>query len=337
MRRCLGFIFSLVALPLFAEVTSAEWSTYPSAPLYVGQSYQLCLTLETRAEEEITNFRLDHPSNQQVLASVEGLKAVASHTTEVFEHRRVTKLFFEPTEARTLGTLAVGALRAEVTLTQRVSQGFFTSVHSTSQGVAIPAASFAIETLAPEAQDLAVGRFEAQLVVEPMSVKAGGVVQVMVICEAIEGFLPEDYLPALEVPQGCKLYPGQVLERSEKHISVRFYCVSTAAPSQRIALAPMTYFDTQHRAVRTLVAEACVLKVEPPKTARDEVTLPSGERVYPLRYAPSEKAPMIGSIPCESDPSSFEVLAQEGQWRCVKVKGQMGWLYLRAESTGERQ
>jgi hypothetical protein len=231
----------------------------------------------------------------------------------------------------------VGALRAEVTLTQRVSQGFFTSVHSTSQEVAIPAASFAIETLSPEAQGLAVGRFEAQLMVEPMSVKAGEIVQVMVMCEAIEGFLPEDYLPELKVPQGCKLYPGQVLERSQKHMCVRFYCVSSAALSQRIELVPMTYFDTQHRAVRTLVAEACELNVELQKAPSDEVTLPSGQRVYPLRYAPSEKAPMIGSIPCESDPSTFEVLAQEGQWRCVRVEGQMGWLYLRAESTGERQ
>jgi hypothetical protein len=325
MKLWLAGVMLYLATGALAAVYKTEWSTQPMQPLYPGQRYQLCLTLESDAAEEITGFHLQPSPGMEVLEDLLGEPKITTHTSQVGGERRVTKLFFSHAKAKAIGVLTIPSLRAEVTLSQRFQQGIFTTTHSMSHGITIPAYTFAVEALKEEAKGLPIGDYTASMELSQTTIAAGGVVQVTATIVAEDGFIPQDLLPTFKGPDGCKLYAPTVWERTSQSLVVTFYCVSDARPTVSIEMDPVAYFDTKTRSVQSLKARPVTFTTMAAKEATYDVQLPSGERVYPLRYAPSEHAPMVGWLPLEVEVGQLQVLENQGVWRLVSYNGQRGW------------
>lgn len=322
--------FYLLCISLFsvtiltASVRQAKWSTEPSQPIYVGQQYQLCLTLETSLDEEIESFNLGNISKvpKQCTAA---LTDVVSHTSEIVGQHRVTKIFFEPLVALEEGIFTLPSLRPTVTLTQRIQQGFFTMSNSQVTQVSVPSYPIKVVPMREDAKGLPIGRYRIEMDVRPQTIVAGGVLELFITCTAIEGVLPKDYQFAFKSIEGCKLYPLRTLERTQTLYKASAYCVTDDDTQGSLELEPFVYFDTASRTVQTLYVNPVLFKMTPPKEIRNEVVLPSGEVVRPLRYAPSEGAPFVGALPIDVDEATLTPIEQCGAWMLIEFNGQRGW------------
>lgn len=325
-----------VSMVVMGAVQKATWSTQPSQPIYVGQTYNFCLTLETDANEEIASFNLGS-SLRLPKACASAFTKITSHTSEIVKQRRVTTFFFEPLVATEKGTFEIPEMRPTVSLTQRIQQGFFTMSNTHSSVVSLPAYTLVVEPMSKEAEGLPIGRYEMKLEARPSKIMVGGVIEIFVTCTALEGTIPNDYTFTFKTMEGCKIYPLQTLERSDTVYVASAYCVSDNLPSLKVEVEPLTYFDTASRTVRKAHANVLVCQTEPLKENQNEVVLPSGECVRPIRYAPAKEAPFVGFLPFDIDEEHLDPIEHQGDWKLIEYNGQKGWYLTTPKLKGEKQ
>ena len=114
-----------------ARLRSAAWGTDPAAPVYVGQAYDLTLTLETDADEEVPTFTID-----QVPAPVRDSGARNPDAQEHTVRDGVRRTVFRWHVAEDSPRLVAIPLTRVVADVMTVRQfGFMRSAQTTRQGV----------------------------------------------------------------------------------------------------------------------------------------------------------------------------------------------------------
>lgn len=336
MKNFLMWCVLCLATVAMGAVKKATWSTQPSQPIYVGQTYNFCLTLETDVNEEIASFNLGTIS-QLPTTCASAFTKITSHTSKIVNRRRITKLFFQPLVATEEGTFIIPEMRPTVTLTQRIQQGFFTMSNTQSSTLTLPTYAFVVERMSEEAEGLPIGQYRMKIEADPSKVTVGGVVEILLTCTAIEGTIPTDYTFEFKHLDGCKLYPLQTVERNDKVYVASAYCVSDSTTAFTIEVEPLRYFDTKYRKVMDASPKPFICESEPLKEISNEIILPSGEHVRPIRYAPAQTAPLVGYLPLDIDEATLSPIEHQGAWMLIDYKGQKGWYLIDSKLKGEKK
>lgn len=328
-RLCLLIMSALFALTMRAEIYSMQWQVDASNILYVGQTYTLSLVAETAATEEISSLMIRGlASLPEEQSSV--LSKVLSQTSEITGNRRVTTFHFAPIEATKVETITLPPMTCQGMLTTRLQQGFMSMMQSHDFRHQIPAFTIKISPMSEEAQGLAVGDYKLTLDTThlPKQIFAGEVVQLRATCEAIHGIIPNDYTLTFSLPEGCKCYPTQTLSRTPKRYEAMAYCVIDGLKDIAIDLEPFTYFSPTIHAKQIAKATPVTIEIKPQETRADTITLPTGEVVKGLYYAPSRTSPLVGYLPVSTDDRALHPLAREGTWILIEHNGRRAWYEL---------
>ena len=182
-----ALLMGLSPLTARAALRSATWGTDPKAPVYVGQVYDLTLTLVTEKDEEITGVNLDQGPN----------RVPDAQSAELRDGLRHTVLRWRQSEDRPkLTAIPKGHLIANVTTVRTF--GFMRSATTDQQAVTVPAFSYEATDLPGEAKGAPVGAFTLTLSADAPTFRTGDVRVLTATLEAREGRVPETFAFALE-------------------------------------------------------------------------------------------------------------------------------------------
>ncbi len=308
MKRILSFLCGMVATMGWAALESAQWSVSPAAPLYVGQCFEVRLTLVTAPAEEVVSLHLPSgPEAEYTDVRVEQLEG-KRHTTFVWEQMSTTAQRF---------SFAASTVRAQLQVVQRM--GFFTSSQRFDSQAPLSAFSYETVPLPGEAEGLPIGDFKMHLTVSPETYAPGDVVILTASIEARSGRLSEAPSLTLEGhPQG-RLYPFIPTLQTAKRMEARaYYALPEGGNDETLTLTPLKVFDLASRQVKPVTCAP--LNLTPRIAAPDDsvvadVTLGETKAEIPLRFAPDERAPIVGMLDRREELGvRHEVLEVYGGW-----------------------
>ena len=297
-----------------AALTSAVWGTEPKSPVYVGQAYELTLTLVTGKNEEITGLHLDQgPAH-----------AADAQSAEVKGDQRHTVLRWRMTEhAPKLAAIPAGRLVAEVTAVQTF--GFMRSASTTRQTVPVPAFSYEVTDLPGPAKGAPIGTFALRLAADAPTFRTGDVRVLTATLEAREGTVPETFAFALEGEPEGRVYPFRVTARTARRLEAKAYFVAEAGRDIALRLAPFKAFDLGPRALTEVRCPPLTLRWRPEEEADEAETVTVGAASaegLPLRFAPASGAPTVGVLPEAMRGRLQTPLERHSDW--VRVRGEGG-------------
>jgi hypothetical protein len=308
-----GMVLSVGTLS--ARLMSATWGTDPAAPVYAGQVYDVTLTLETLPEEEISGVRLDQGPSHQPTQS--------SHTEN---GRRYTVLRWKHCDPRAkMVTFPQGRLTANVTHVQTF--GFMRTANTTQQFVTVPAFNYEVQDLPGEARGMPIGTFDLKLTADRDTFAPGEVRLLTATLTAREGVVPEDYAFTLAETTAGALYPFRITARNEREVTAQAHFVVSAETDVTLCLNPLSAFDLGERKVRTIECAPLKLRMQPFEESLAEdttITVTQGtttQQGLPLRFAPTEGAPIIGTL-----GTPWTVEETHGAWSRVRTAIGTGWI-----------
>ncbi len=314
MKQAWFILLACAPIALFGKLTSAQWSVSPAAPLYVGQTYDLTLTVETDPNEELVEYRVSQgpkePSAQPLVETVNGRRRTTFRWEQV-EH--VAKVCAIPE-----GELVVKAMVVQ-------QHGFARFAQSNVQRITVPAFSYTVIDLPEDAKGAPIGQFELRLTADRKTFVPGDVRILRATLQAREGVLPENFTFELKDAADGRCYPFRTLQHTPKVWVAEAYYVTQRENDLTLQLKPLKAFDL---ATRSLTWETC-----PPLTIKAKVveetaiedqpiTLGQGEtHGLPLRYAPTDTAPVIGILaPPYTRHESFNA------WTRISCAEGEGWI-----------
>lgn len=297
-----------------AALTSATWGTEPQSPVYVGQEYDLTLTLVTEKDEEITGVHLDQGP----------MHAADAQSSEVKGDRRHTVLRWRMAEhAPKLAAIPAGRLVAAVTAVRTF--GFMRSESTNQQAVPVPAFSYEVTDLPGPAKGAPIGVFALRLAADAPTFRTGDVRVLTATLEAREGRVPETFAFALEGKPEGRVYPFRVTTRTARRLEAKAYFVAEAGRDIALRLAPFEAFDLGPRALAEVQCPPLTLRWRPEEEADSTETVTVGAASatgLPLRFAPSAGAPTVGVLPEALRERLKAPLERHGDW--VRVRGEGG-------------
>ncbi len=315
MRLALMVALAGLAFRAWGAVLSAQWGTSPSAPVYVGQAYDLTLTVETASEEQVTGLTLDQgprraPDEQS--SSVQG---------------KVRKTVFRWTMDEPAPKLiAIPEGRLSVELTTEQTFGFIRSASTTRRAAKIPAFSYSAQALPQGATGLPVGVFAQSLRSDDATYRPGDVRAITATLVAKEGRIPEGFAFAwAQTPKG-RVYPFREVKREKNRLEAQAWIVPEGEePVATVQLKAVKAFDVRKREAQEVACAPLMLHLKDEDAdddAGEDVTIggASGKGV-PLRLAPAEGAPLIGTL--EGPPEKLE---ERGAWVLVRGASGSGWV-----------
>ncbi len=317
MKRILLCCLMLTSVStLSAKLMSAKWETSPRAPLYVGQAYELTLTLETQQDEEIAGVRLE-----------QGPKVRPNEQSSVIKNgRRYTTLHWQQQEsAPKIVSIPAGRIQADVTLVQVF--GFMRTANTTSQVVSAPALSYEVVPLPGDARGLPIGLFDLQLAADQSTFLPGEVRLITATLTAREGYVPSDYAFEWADTAFGEVYPFRVKERTNKQLIAEAHVVISSETDVSLCLKPLRAFNLATRTATMVNCAPLSLKVGAPESATTEdmtLSIDTASAVNPgapLRFAPTEGAPIIGAL-----TTPYQVLETRDTWVRVQTPSGAGWI-----------
>ncbi len=303
MRRVIGWALGVV-MPwaAVAGVTSAVWRVTPNAPIYAGQTYEVALIVETAPGEEVTNVTLDAGPT----TSLSGTSA------EERDGKRITTFYWEQVHWQPQ-TIRFPESRAIWTLMVTQRHGFFTSSQSRLQETRLPAFSYDVIDLPAEAKGLPVGDYTMAWAVSPQTMAPGDVVVLTVTVTALAGTLPERLPFTLAQSPMGRLYPFVVEKQTAKTLQAKaYYALAESGGEETLHLSPLRVFDVTSRRVAEVSASPLHLKPLvslTDETREEDVLLGEAREGDPLRLAPDERSPVVGTL-----GKDWTVLETYGQW-----------------------
>ena len=306
-----------------AKVTSAAWSLNPASPVYVGQAYELCLTIETAADEEISTLRVD-----------QGPQSVPEQRVSQANGKRQTTFVWELQAASPrLEAIAQARLLVQLTRVQRF--GFGSHATTTTDRATVPAFQYEVLALPAEAAGAAIGHYALSLSANRGAFAPGDVREVTAILQAEAGHIPADFAFAWRSPEAFpgRLYPFREVERTRKRLVAKAWVApdpEVEAPT--VALEPLKIFDVQSRTRSTLQAPALTLRAQAADREAREAEAAAPEPAL-LRFAPSDAAPILGPL-----EAPWQELSRREGWVMVRTAaGRCGWVPLKnlPETKGE--
>lgn len=308
---------------LQAKVTSVAWSLNPASPVYVGQSYELCLTIETEQDEEISGLRVD-----------QGPQTIPEQRVSQANGKRQTAFVWElQTASPRLESIPQARLLVQLTRVHRF--GFGSQSTTTVDRATVPAFQYEVIALPAEAAGAAIGHYALSLSANRGTFAPGDVREVTAILQAEAGYVPEGFAFAWQMPEAFpgRLYPFREVERTRKRLVAKAWVApDPEAEAATVALEPLKIFDVQTR-TRSMVQA-------PPLTLRAheaEAEAPEAEPAAPepalLRFAPSASAPILAPL-----EGAWQELGRREGWVMVRTAaGSCGWVPLKnlPETKGE--
>lgn len=296
-----------LALPAHAALRSAAWGTDPAAPLYVGQEYDLTLTLVTDAGEEIPAFTLDQGPSRNPDAQ--------SHT-EADGVRRTVFRWRQAEEAPRLASIPLTRVVADVMAVRQF--GFMRTADTTRQGVGAPAFSYEVVPLPGEARGAPIGEFALALSADAPDFAPGDLRLLTATLTARQGRVPAEAAFALEPVGGGRAWPWRIVGRTDRKLVAQAYFLAEAETPLVLRLRPFRAFDLRTRALAEVPCAPLTL------TPRAADAAPEAERgPEPLRLAPSAAAPALGVLgEAPPEPTGDRV----GGWVRVRSEGREGWV-----------
>lgn len=324
MRRAiassrLAVLAVLLPMAAGAALRSAVWGTEPKAPVYVGQTYDLTLTLVTEKAEEITGVHLEQGPKRPPDAQ----------SSEVRDGLRHTVLRWSGMEERPkLTAIPEGRLVASVTAVRTF--GFMRSASTDQQAVAVPAFSYEATDLPGEAKGAPVGAFALTLSADAPTFRTGDVRVLTATLEAREGRVPETFAFALGgTPEG-RAYPFRVTARTARRLEAKAYFVAEAGHDLTLRLAPLRAFDLGTRALAEVRCPPLTLRWVPEGEETEGRTVAVGAASaegLPMRFAPAVDAPMVGVLPAAQRSRLERPHERWGDWVRVRDEGgRDGWV-----------
>ena len=281
---------ALVALPAYAALRSAAWGTDPAAPLYVGQAYDLTLTLVTDANEEIPSFTIDQGP---------GRNPDSQTHSEANGQRRTVFRWHQTEDAPRLASIPLTRVVADVMAVQQF--GFMRTANTTRQGVGAEAFSYEVVALPGEAAGAPIGEFALSLSADAPDFAPGDLRLLTATLTARQGVVPKEAAFTLEPVEG-RAWPWRVTERTDLALRLR----------------PFRAFDLRTRALAEVPCAPLML------FPRDVSAAPEAARgPEPLRLAPNVDAPALGVVgKTPPEPTGDRV----GGWVRVRSEGREGWI-----------
>ncbi len=315
MRVALILGVAGLVLPAWGAVLSAQWGTSPASPVYVGQAYDLTLTVETASEEQITGLTLDQgprraPDEQH--SSVQG------------KTRQTVFRWSMDEPAPKLIAIPEGRLGVELTTEQTF--GFIRSSSTTRRVGKIPAFSYSAQALPAGATGLPVGTYVQTLRADEARYSPGDVREITATLEAKEGRIPEGFAFAWEQTPKGRVYPFREVKREKNSLVAKAWIVLEGEePVATAQLKRFKVFNVRSREAQEVACAPLVLRLKDEdgsEEAGEDVAIggASGKGV-PLRLAPAEGAPLIGTL--EGSPEKLE---ERGAWVLVRGKSGSGWV-----------
>ena len=302
-----------VAPAAHARLRSAAWSTDPAAPVYVGQAYDLTLTLETDADEEVPTFTID-----QVPAPVRDSGARNPDAQEHTVRDGVRRTVFRWHVAEDSPRLVAIPLTRVVADVMTVRQfGFMRSAQTTRQGVGAPAFSYEAVPLPGEAAGAPIGTFGLTLGADAPDFAPGDVRTLTATLVAKEGRVPAEVAFALAPAEGVRAWPWRVTERTDKRLVAKACVAIDAEGPVTLRLEPLKVFDLGARALREVAAAPLSLALRAP-----EAKAPAARGPEPLRFAPAATAPTVGALGAGAEPTGDVA----GEWARVRMGDRTGWV-----------
>ncbi len=323
MKTFLVALLLMVPWLVQAKITMVTWGVSPASPVYVGQTYDLTLTIETDPNEEIAEYRLTQgpkiPSEKPIVETVNG--------------RRRTIFRWQQVESNVkLVAIPEGELLARVMVVQTF--GFARYQTSTTQQVVVPAFSYEVVELPGEARGAPIGNFALSLTADQSSFSPGEVRVLTATLVATEGAIPETMTFALKEEKKGRLYPFRVKSYSTKKLVAEAYYVTEGEQDLTLGLQSFKAFDLVHRQLTTVYCSPLILSFKPEEadaTADVPITLGQGEvRGLPLRYAPTDRAPVIGVL--VAPVTRYETYEEWTRVACAEGEG-----WIRTALLGENQ
>lgn len=308
-RIALTFALAACAAAARAALTSAAWGTDPAAPIYVGQAYDLTLTIETDPDEEIAGFVIDQGPSRNP----------DSQTSVTQGGRRRTVFRWREREDRArIAAIPLTRLVADVTQVQTF--GFMRTATSSRQGVGVEAFSYEVRDLPGEAAGAPIGAFALTLAADPPTFRPGDVLRLTATLTAEEGLAPADFPFALEPTDAGAAYPFRVVERTEKRLVAQGYFAVAAEAPFTLRLRPARTFDLRTRTLTETRPATLALTLAAPDA---DDAAPDADTPIPLRLAPAHEAPTLGTLPPDAAP---EILERHGGWVRVRHGERTGWV-----------
>ncbi|MGN0886058.1 MAG: BatD family protein [Candidatus Spyradenecus sp.] len=306
-----------------AKVTSAAWSLNPASPVYVGQAYELCLTLETAADEEISTLRVD-----------QGPQSVPEQRVSQADGKRRTTFVWELQSASPrLESIPQARLLVQLTRVQRF--GFGSHATTTIDRASVPAFQYEVMALPPEATGAAIGHYTLSLAANRGTFAPGDIREVTAILQAEAGIIPADFAFAWRAPESFpgRLYPFREVERTRKRLVAKAWVApEPEAEAPSVALEPLAIFDVQTRKRSEVQAPALTLRAQEAEREASEAVEAAPEPAL-LRFAPSATALILGPV-----EAPWQELNRREGWAMVRTAtGRCGWVPLKdlLETKGE--
>ncbi len=349
-------VFFAIGAALAGDILSVRMRTEPAIP-YVGEDFKFVLEVSATPGSEIRLTGISGlPNSLPVVPgqfAADGVREGTYHNGETVH----VHTFSAPSRASKDFTLEPRTM-ATFMMTERVQQGFFTSMSSRTRTAPITWKSFEVRALPeegrPEDFSGAVGRFRMRLEATPSEVMPQDIVELKLILSGT-GFLGEAVpaMPKLD-PALFKTYP-QTIKRDEDgaRLVISQSVIPLSTNAVEIGSARLAFFDATIGAYtnaltapvrlvfreRRKADEPAVreVKVDAPQRPVPEegldvskyLVLPQGKsfvtvsRESPLRIAPGPAAKVILTIPAGGEAVPLETARG---WLRVKVLGHTGWI-----------
>lgn len=304
MKAPLALCLLLLAAAAHAALESVAWGVDPAAPLYVGQPYDLTLTFVTDEDEEIPAFTITQGPTRNPDAQ----------TRETRDGKRRTVFRWRLAEATPrLAAIPAGRVAVQVLRVQSFGIGR-TVAQGGTQTADLPAFSYDVVPLPPEAEGAPLGDFALALTADAPTFAPGDVRVLTATLTARAGLLPEAPALALEPADGVRAWPFQVVSRTPDRLVARACVALEGEAPVTLRLRPLRAFDLTARALRDVPCPPLAL------TPRDE---PAEAGPTPLRLAPGEHAAVLGALgDAPPEPTGERVPG----WVRVRAGGLTGWV-----------
>ncbi len=312
--KALLLILLFVAPLVQAKMTSATWGLSPASPVYVGQPYELTLTVETDPNEEIAEYRLTQDPGT----------LPAEPTIETVNGRRRTTFRWTQVEYNAkLKAIPEGELGARIMVVQTF--GFARYQRSVVQKIMVPAFSYEVKELPGEARGAPIGDFKLVLSADQVTFTPGDVRILTATLTAEEGYVPEIVHFVLKDEAGGRLYPFRITSRTHRQLTAQAYYVTSGETDLLLELQPFKAFNLTHRKLADVVCPPLLLRLQAEADdAMDDVPITFGQsevQGLPLRFAPTDRAPVIGILVAPlTRHETFE------EWTRVSCAEGEGWI-----------
>ncbi|MEG2414606.1 MAG: hypothetical protein RSB74_01620 [Kiritimatiellia bacterium] len=310
-----------LAICFFAAVGSAGiqravWGTLPPAPVYVGQAYDLTLTIETEAAEEVSGIQLEQGLSRQPDEWFSAKNEKGQRVSTFVWHRcesAAQRISFPAT------TLIANLTTASQTF------GFMQTLSTVQREQKMDAFSYEVQALPAEAKGLPVGDFVMTLGTERTTVAPGEVIVITAIVEARGGNVPKALPFVMDSEGKGRTYPFVEHSRSARSLMAHaYYVVPEERGTVTLTLNAMNVFDVTSRTVLSVMSAPLTLNVqERVETVTEQpqaVTVGAGQGL-PVRFAPSDQAPLLGVL-----GEGWKALESLGDWTRVMIGTQSGWI-----------